>query len=75
MEMAELVVKVPEKLKEKMSKIDWVNWSSVAIKAISERLEDIIHRYIQETNSDNDLPYIEISEDYRFFKICKKDWI
>ena len=39
--MAELVVKVPEKLKEKMSKIDWVNWSSVAIKAISERLEDI----------------------------------
>ena len=39
--MADLVVKVPDKLKEKMSKIDWVNWSSVAIKAISERLEDI----------------------------------
>jgi len=39
--MADLVVKVPEKLKEKMSKIGWVNWSSVAIKAISERLEDI----------------------------------
>jgi len=39
--MAELTIKIPEKLKEKMSKIDWVNWSSVAIKAISERLEDI----------------------------------
>ncbi|NQE06266.1 hypothetical protein C5S32_10395 [ANME-1 cluster archaeon GoMg1] len=39
--MDELVVKVPEKLKERMSKILWVDWSSVAAKAISERLDDI----------------------------------
>ena len=35
------MVKVPEKLKERMSKIAWIDWSSVAVKAISERLEDI----------------------------------
>ena len=39
--MGELVVKVPERLKERMSKISWLDWSSVAVKAISERLEDI----------------------------------
>jgi hypothetical protein len=39
--MVELVVKVPEKLKERMPKISWIDWSSVAVKAISERLEDI----------------------------------
>jgi hypothetical protein len=39
--MVELVVKVPEKLKERMSKISWIDWSSVAVKAVSERLEDI----------------------------------
>ena len=39
--MVELVVKVPEKLKERMSKISWIDWSSVATKAISERLGDI----------------------------------
>ena len=39
--MGELVVKVPENLKERMSKISWLDWSSVAKKAISERLEDI----------------------------------
>jgi len=39
--MGELVVKVPEKMKERMSKISWLDWPSVAVKAISERLEDI----------------------------------
>jgi len=38
---AEVRFKVPEKLKERMSKISWIDWSSVATKAISERLEDI----------------------------------
>ncbi|HJH25484.1 MAG TPA: hypothetical protein C5S37_01650 [Methanophagales archaeon] len=41
MEMAEVVVKVPEKMKERMSKIAWIDWSSIATKAMSERLEDI----------------------------------
>ncbi len=39
--MGEVVVKVPEKLKEQMSKISWIDWSSVVTKAISERLEDL----------------------------------
>ena len=39
--MAEVVVKIPEKLKERMSKLSWIDWSSIAVKAISERLEDI----------------------------------
>ena len=39
--MGEVVVKVPEKLKERMSKVSWIDWSSVAVKAISKRLEDI----------------------------------
>jgi len=39
--MAEVVVKIPKELKERMSKIAWVDWSSVAKKALSERLEDI----------------------------------
>ncbi len=39
--MGEVVVKIPEKLKERMSKLSWIDWASVAKKAISERLEDI----------------------------------
>ena len=35
------MVKIPEKLKERMSKLSWIDWSSIAVKAISERLEDI----------------------------------
>ncbi len=38
---AEVRVKVPRELKERMSKIAWVDWSSIAVKAISERLDDI----------------------------------
>nr|QNO50892.1 hypothetical protein LELLBOIK_00007 [Methanosarcinales archaeon ANME-1 ERB6] len=42
-EMAEAEVrfKVPRGLKERMSKLSWIDWSSVATKAISERLKDI----------------------------------
>jgi hypothetical protein len=32
---------VPDELKEKMSKTDWVNWSSVARHAFSEMLKDV----------------------------------
>jgi len=39
--MGEVVVKIPEKLKERMSKLSWIDWASVAKKAISERREDI----------------------------------
>lgn len=39
--MAAITLSVPPELKERMSKVDWVNWSAIARKAISERLEDI----------------------------------
>ena len=39
--MAEEVVKIPKELQDRMSKISWIDWSSVATKAISERLGDI----------------------------------
>ena len=45
--MAEVVVKVPEKLKERMSKVSWIAWSSVAVKAVSERLEDLEGRELK----------------------------
>ena len=38
--MVELVVKVPKKLKERMSKLSRIDWSSVAVKAISERMKN-----------------------------------
>jgi len=39
--MGTITLSVPEKLKEKMSKTDWINWSSVARHAFSETLQDI----------------------------------
>ncbi|RZN40077.1 MAG: hypothetical protein EFT35_03360 [Methanophagales archaeon ANME-1-THS] len=39
--MAELKIKIPKELEEEMSKIKWIDWSLVAVKAISERLEDV----------------------------------
>ncbi len=39
--MAAITLSVPPELKERMSKVDWVNWSAIARKAISERLDDI----------------------------------
>jgi len=31
--MGEVVVKIPEKLKERMSKLSWIDWASVAKKS------------------------------------------
>ncbi|MCK4429394.1 MAG: hypothetical protein KAU95_03395 [Candidatus Aenigmarchaeota archaeon] len=39
--MVKLILKIPEELKKRMDKYDWVDWSKVALRAISERLEDI----------------------------------
>jgi len=39
--MTAITLSVSPELKERMSKVDWVNWSAIARKAISERLEDI----------------------------------
>ena len=36
-----ITLSVPDELKEKMSKTDWVNWSSVARHAFSEMLKDV----------------------------------
>ena len=39
--MGTITLSVPDELKEKMSKTDWVNWSSVARHAFSETLKDM----------------------------------
>ena len=39
--MATITLSVPDKLKGKMDKTDWVNWSSVARHAFAETLEDV----------------------------------
>jgi len=39
--MATITLSVPEGLKSKMEKTDWVNWSSVARHAFAETLEDV----------------------------------
>ena len=39
--MGTITLSVPDNLKEKMSKTDWINWSSVARHAFSETLADV----------------------------------
>ena len=39
--MGTITLSVPDELKEKMSKTDWINWSSVARHAFSETLKDL----------------------------------
>ena len=39
--MGTITLSVPDELKEKMSKTDWINWSSVARHAFSEALKDM----------------------------------
>ena len=39
--MAAITLSVPDKLKAKMDKSDWINWSSVARHAFAETLEDV----------------------------------
>ena len=39
--MGTITLSVPDELKEKMSKTDWINWSSVARHAFSETLKDM----------------------------------
>jgi len=39
--MATITLSVPDKLKGKMEKTDWINWSSVARHAFAETLEDL----------------------------------
>lgn len=39
--MGTITLSVPDELKEKMSKTDWINWSSVARHAFSDALKDM----------------------------------
>ena len=39
--MGTITLSVPDKLKERMSKTDWINWSSVARHAFVDALKDI----------------------------------
>ena len=38
--MGTITLSVPDELKEKMAKTDWINWSSVARHAFSDTLKD-----------------------------------
>ena len=40
--MGTITLSVPDKLKHRMDRVDWVNWSSVARHAFSEKLGDIV---------------------------------
>jgi len=57
--MGTITLSVPNELKEKMSKTDWINWSSVARHAFSETLKDI--RELQLMKKVHEIS--EISED------------
>ena len=39
--MGTITLSLPDALKEEMSKVDWVNWSSIARAAFEERLSDV----------------------------------
>ncbi len=39
--MAIVTVSVPDRLKEEMGKVDWVNWSSIARRAFIDTLKDV----------------------------------
>jgi len=39
--MGTITLSVPDELKDRMSKVDWVNWSSVARRAFSRMLGDV----------------------------------
>ncbi|RKY96074.1 MAG: hypothetical protein DRQ03_07870 [Candidatus Hydrothermota bacterium] len=39
--MGTITLSVPDELKRRMSRVDWINWSSVARRAFSELLEDV----------------------------------
>ena len=39
--MGTITLSVPDKLKGRMNKVDWINWSSVARHAFSGLLEDV----------------------------------
>ena len=39
--MGTITLSVPDELKRRMSHVDWINWSSVARRAFSERLKDV----------------------------------
>ena len=40
-EMGELKIKISKELEGRMERFEWVNWPSVALKAFSERLDDM----------------------------------
>lgn len=39
--MGTITLSVPDELKVKMDRTDWINWSSVARRAFAERLDDV----------------------------------
>ena len=64
--MGTITLSVPDKLKSKMDKTDFINWSSVARKAFAETLEDVkkleLIRKIKEISEISDDDMREVKE-------------
>lgn len=64
--MGTITLSVPDELKERMSKTDWINWSSVARHAFSEALKDMeelhLRRKVREISEIADDDKREVKE-------------
>jgi len=64
--MATVTVSVPDGLKDKMGRADWINWSSVARKAFVETLRDVkeleLKKKVREISEIDDDDTREIKE-------------
>ena len=64
--MATITLSVPDKLKVKMDKSDWINWSSVARHAFAETLEDVnslkIMKRVREISEISETDMREVKE-------------
>lgn len=65
--MATITLSVPDTLKKRMEHVDWINWSSVARRAFSEKLRDVeeleLRRKIAEISGISDDDKREVREE------------
>lgn len=69
--MGTITLSVPDKLKSKMDKLDWVNWSSVARRAFSETLHDAME--MESRKKARELSEIDESDNRDFNEEYKKE--
>ena len=76
--MGTITLSVPDELKEKMSRTDWINWSSVARHAFSDALKDMeelqLRRKVRELSeiADDDRREVKESVFKEFVKSVEK---